>query len=163
MLTGQVVDYSDRIFALLNRKLLAAIDRVSFELADDYKAGLQANDAPPHSDPGQIPHRYLGHKPNGYGPVFGENEINNRPEVGFSAVQADYLSSYIEGGSSQLFDTIEGFIGFAPSHVTRREQNYLIEYDQRQDEQRRPWVKEIYTQSKPDLIDYAIESFRSAD
>ncbi len=158
MLTAQVVDRSQQIMELLNRKLLAAISRACFEIADDYKAELQVNQAPPHSSIGEIPHRYFGHRSGGYGPVFGENEPNNQPPD-FARVQTDYLSTYIEGGAEDVFGEISGYVGFSPSHVVTREQNYLLFHDQNG----RPWVIPIYERNKDGIVEYAIQSFREAD
>lgn len=158
MLTAQVVDRSQQIMELLRRKLLAMVNRACFELADSYKTGLQQKNAPPHSEKGEIPHAYFGYKPGGFGPVYEDGGPNNRPPF-FATVQTDHLATYIEGSAEEVFGEIEGYIGFSPSHVVTREQNYLLFHDQRS----RPWVKELYERDKQQIVDYAIESFRSAD
>lgn len=159
MLTAQVADHLPQILELIQRKTFAAVKAAAEQLADDYKTELQRNDAPPHSGPGEIPHRYFGHKPGGFGPVFGDNEINNRPESGFATVQADFLSSYIEGEAVDSFGEIEGYVGFAPSHVVTREQNYLLKHDQ----EGRPWVDEIFRDNMQGIADAAADAFRDAD
>ena len=158
MLTAQVVDHQQEIMALLRRKLLALTNRACFELADAYKVGLQQRDAPPHSEKGEIPHAYFGWKPGGFGPVYEDKGPNNRPPF-FASFQTDHLATYIEGSAENVFDEIEGYVGFAPSHVVTREQNYLLFHDQRN----RPWVDELYERNKVQIVEYAIESFRSAD
>lgn len=158
MLTAQVVDRSQQIMELLNRKLLALTNRACFELADAYKVGLQERDAPPHSEKGEIPHAYFGWKPGGFGPVYEDKGPNNRPPF-FASFQTDHLATYIEGSAEEVFGEIEGYVGFAPSHVVTREQNYLLYHDQRF----RPWVDELYLRNKVQIVEYAIESFREAD
>lgn len=158
MLTVQVADFTEAIQQLLARKTLAAVRSVAQELADDYRFELQRTEAPPHSGLGEIPHWYVGHKTVGYGPVFGEEERNNRPESGFATIQEAPLASYIEGEAEDVLGDIEGYVGFAPSHVVDREQNYLIHHDQ----QKRPWIDEIYKNNRGDIRDSAIQAFREA-
>ena len=152
MLTARYEDHSDRVIEMLNRKLTAAIRAAAEHLADAYKYGLQLDESPEHSPPGQIPHRYLGHARDGYGPVNGENEPNNTPVQGFSGTQTDFLATYIDGGADDVFGVVNGYVGFLPSHVTRRDQNYLLQWDQgtipRRLGVRRPWVDEIYDRNK---------------
>jgi hypothetical protein len=159
MLTAQVADHLPAILELIQRKTFAAVQSIAVELADDYKSDLQAVQAPEHSALGEIPHRYFGHRPGGYGPLFGDNEINNRPESGFASVQADYLASYIEGEAVEFLGEIEGYVGFAPSHVVTREQNYLLEHDQHG----RPWVDEILDRHKQEIAEAAADAFRDAE
>lgn len=158
MLTAQVVDHQQQILDLLKRKLLAMTNRACVELADAYKVGLQERDAPPHSEKGGIPHAYFGWKPGGFGPVYEDLGPNNRPPF-FASFQTDHLATYIEGSAENVFDEIEGYVGFAPSHDVTRRQNYLLFHDQ----QSRPWVDELYQRNKQQIVEYAIESFREAD
>ena len=119
MLTAQVVDHQQEMMALLRRKLLALTNRACFELADAYKVGLQQRDAPPHSEKGEIPHAYFGWKPGGFGPVYEDKGPNNRPPF-FASFQTDHLATYIEGSAENVFDEIEGYVGFAPSEIKCR-------------------------------------------
>jgi hypothetical protein len=150
-------DHSETIKDLLERKLRAAVGAVAEQLADDYKHELKRVEAPPHSALGQIPHWYVGHKPGGFGPVFGEGEINNRPESGFSAVQSEPLASYIIGVTGAEGQAVKAFVGFDPSgsHVQSRHENYLIKHDQKG----RPWVDEIFKDSRSNLKVKAIDAF----
>lgn len=159
MLTARVVDRLPEILELINRKSFAAISAAAEQLADNYKTALQRNDAPPHSSAGEIPHRYFGHKTGGFGPQFGDNEINNRPESGFARVQDDYLATYIEGGASNDFGEMEAYVGFADSHVVTREQNYLLRHDRND----RPWVLPVFRDSREEIADAAAEAFRDAE
>lgn len=140
MLTVRFEEHSDRIAKVLSRKLLAAMDAAASELADSYRFGLQREIAPPHSRPGQIPHAF-----------------NEQPPSSNTG-QVDYLSSYIESGSAGEFNEPVGFVGFTPSHVVSRQENYLIDHDL----QGRPWVKPIYDQSKLNMVAVAKESFEKA-
>ena len=159
MLTARFEDHSDRVIEMLNRKLAAAIGVAAENLAEAYRVRLQKFQAPPHSNIGEIPHRYLGHRPGGWGPVFGEGEINNRPESGFSSIQDDYLATYIEGGADDVFGIVNGYVGFLPSHVTFREKNYLLMWDQNG----RPWVDEIYGTAKPEMASAAKAAFEGTN
>lgn len=149
-------DHSERINAIIGRKMKAGLGAMAVNLADEYKTGLQAEKAPPHSDPGQIPHAYLGHREGGYGPLLGEGEIQNVTFFGFSRDQSDFLSSYIEGGSSGSGDSVRGVVGFADSHVTERRQNYLIQWDQGNVPGFfgivRPWIIPLYQRAKAGMI-----------
>jgi len=159
VLTARFEDHSERVIAMLNRKLAAAIGAAAEDLADAYRAGLQFSQAPPHSRVGEIPHRYFGHRPGGFGPVFGAGEPNNTQESGFSATQTDYLSTYIEGGADDVFGIVNGYVGFLPSHVTTREQNYLLEHDQRG----RPWVIPLYRSAKSEMARVAKSAFEGTN
>jgi hypothetical protein len=157
-------DHSERINEILQRKIKAGMGASAVSLAEAYKDGLQAEQAPPHSEPGQVPHAYLGHRPGGYGPLLGENEIQNVTFFGFSRDQSDNLSSYIEGGSSGSGSTVQGSVGFTDSHVTTRSQNYLIGWDQgtvpRFSGIVRPWIIPLYRKAKSVMISAFADKFR---
>lgn len=157
MMTVQVVDHSEKVIALLRRKVKALLEKAAFEIADYYRFELQASTAPPHSEAGQIPHAYFGHKEGGFGPVFGAGEPNNQPPE-FSAVQTDYLATYIDHGVDDTFDFVQAFVGFSPSHVTTRDQNYLLFWDQNG----RPWVERIYKRNRDGIAEEASKAFREA-
>lgn len=154
MLTVRIESHVERIQALIARKLLAAAQAAAEETADAYKYHLQKRQAPPHSDAGEIPHAYMGYKPGGFGPT-NPTGVNNIPPE-FSSVQTDFLSTYIEGGASGEFGEVSGYVGFAPSHVTRRDQNYLLAHDQ----SGRPWVDEIFRLERENIRRQARTAFR---
>ena len=80
---------------------------------------------------------------------------NNKPPE-FSKVQGDdeFLATFITHGSTDG----GGVVGFTAenSHVTSREQNYLIQHDQGKvpayPDVERPWVDEIYDSAKPEMV-----------
>lgn len=155
-LSVRIEDHSQQVMELLERKLRAGLGAAAVDLADAYAFGLQRTIAPPHSVLGEIPHAYLGHKPLGYGPLFGEGERNNRQEVGFSATQSEYLSDYIRGASGAPGQSLRGMVGFEESgHVTRREQNYLIDHDRNG----RPWVMPLYRSAKQQMATAFVSAF----
>ncbi len=152
------VDHSEAIQEKLNQRLALVLEAAAVSLADGFKFGLQANEAPPHSKAGGIPHAYNGHKIGGFGPVLGEDESrNNAPESGFDSVQTTFLSNYIRGGASGHFGTAEGYVGFEPSHVGARYQNYLIAWDTGRGMpdggERRPWVKPLFRKNRGQMIE----------
>lgn len=153
MFSVRIEDNREGVKALLTRKLLAACQAAAESMADGYKFALQSRVAPPHSKLGEIPHAYLGYKPGGFGPT-NPTGINNIPPE-FSSVQSDYLSSYIEGGASGEFGDVSGFVGFAPSHVTTRDQNYLLYHDRAG----RPWVVPTYRREKQAVARAANNAF----
>ncbi len=167
MLTVRFEDHSDRVIAMLNRKLAAAIGAAAEDLADSYKFRLQLDESPEHSAPGQIPHRYFGHARDGYGPVNEVNEPNNTPLQGFSGTQTDFLATYIDGGADDVFGIVNGYVGFLPSHVTTRDQNYLLQWDQGTIPGKfgikRPWVREIYDINKSEISSEAKAAFEGTD
>lgn len=158
MLNVRTVENTDGVMGLISLRLKRTLGAVAEELADIYRFQLQANEAPPHSGKGEIPHAYFGHKDGGWGPQFEPNTPNNRPESGFSAVQTDFLATYIESGVDDLFDFPEAYVGFAPSHVTTRYQNYLLFHD----ENGRPWVMPIYNRNRDYLAEVAVKAARDA-
>lgn len=157
MLTVQFVDHSDRLKEVINRKLEAAIGVATEYLTDSYVFALQASVAPPHSEKGEIPHAYGGHVPGGFGPVHGAGQPNNTPLEGFVREQPirDFLSNYLRGGVTDLFDSIEGYVGFAPSHVGSRNMNYLLQHDR----DGRPWVKPVFDRARGDMANEAKRAF----
>ena len=154
----EFVDHSEAIKDLLEKKLRALVGAAAERLADEYKIALQRETAPPHSEKGQIPFRYLGHKPRGFGPLNGYGEINNTTAFGFSSNQTDYLASYIHGVAGAEGQKIQGLVGFIDSHVTRRDQNYLIWHDRNG----RPWVMPVYRKSKSAMISEAKAALEGA-
>lgn len=158
MLTVLFEDHKDRIKEILRKKLGEATFAAADKLADSYKDGLQETIAPPHSRLGQIPHAYMGWKPGGYGPTnpnfrFDDQNtwVNNVPPE-FDSAQVSYLSNFIESGSGEE----KGVVGFRPSHVTDRSDNYLLSHDQFWG---RPWVRPIYEQVKDQMAAVAKQAF----
>lgn len=154
-LSVRIEDHSQRIMELLERKLRAGLGAAAEDLADAYAFGLQREPAPPHSERGEIPHAYLGHKSGGFGPVFGPGEPNNQPASGFSSTQTDFLSSYIRGTAGAPGQSLRGMVGFADSHVTRRSQNYLLMHDQNG----RPWVNELFKPARQQMAAAFVRAF----
>ena len=156
------VDHSDAIKEKLNRKLEACFRAAALKLAKGYREGLQETIAPPHSGIGEIPHAYAGHKRGGFGPLNGYGEPNNTAEFGFArdqGVGSDFLSNYIEGGASGHFGTVEGFVGFRPSHVDSRSMNYLL----RHDETGRPWVYPLFRENRSQMAAAAKTAFEGTE
>lgn len=52
---------------VVRRRIQGACETAANTLAASYREELLATEAPPHSEPGQIPHRYDGYKTGGYG------------------------------------------------------------------------------------------------
>ena len=154
----EFVDHSEAIKDLLYRKLRALVGAAAERLADEYKHELQKNTAPPHSKRGQIPFAYLGHRPGGFGPLNGYGEINNTVSQGFSSDQSAYLASYIHGVAGAEGQKIQGLVGFIDSHVTRRDQNYLIWHDRNG----RPWIIPVYQRSKQQMVEESKAAFEGA-
>lgn len=122
-------------------------------LRDAYRENLLRTQAPPHSEPDEIPHKYngpledgWGWSTNGGGGLFFDDDLfsedpfanqfdsekkNNNPATGFAKTQTDFLATYIET-SKEESDSLVVKIGFTSenSHVVDRSQNYLIEWDQ---------------------------------
>ena len=141
MLTARYEDHSDRVIEMIAKRMAVAIRAAAETLAQEYKDKLMRQQAPPHSRPGQIPYMFFG-QDNKLGVPY------NRPETGFSSEQEDFLASYIWGGAEYVFGDVDGYVGFMPSHVTSRDQNYLLEHDRRG----RPWVKRIFESARGDMI-----------
>lgn len=86
----------------------------------------------------------------------GERHKNNAPPE-FAKVQGDdeFLATFITHGSTDA-GAVVGFTA-ENSHVTSREQNYLIQHDQGTVPEymgvERPWVDEIYEAAKPAMVD----------
>ena len=156
MLTVRFEDNREAFKLLVARKLQAGVTAAAFELANEYRDMLQETKAPPHSAPGQVPHAYLGHIEGGFGPVNGRGKPNNTPRQGFSQTQTDYLSSYIRHAADEARLAT---VGFAPSHVTNRIQNYLLGWDQGMIDgrpvPRRPWVREGYDRARRAMVLFA--------
>ena len=183
----------DRATERIRERVKSGCVAAAGALAEGYRDELLAIQSPPHSEPGEIPHKYDGPREGGWGwrdkqremefagspaipfeadigrlgDVFGidfdpfatgENltdfyRKNNHPPR-FSKEQGDdeYLATFIQHVSS----ADGGSVGFSPegSHVTMREQNYLIHHDQGTvpgdpNGSRRPWIIPIYESSKP--------------
>lgn len=144
------VDYSEKVLELLNRKLEAGIRAAAIALADGFQAGLQANFAPPHSKPGQIPH------------AFAPDPPKNTPLSGFARIQPpkDYLSNYIEGDAAgAAFDSVSGWVGFRNSHVNTRRINYLLNYDI---DRNRPWIQRLYRKNRRNMVVAVKKAFKDA-
>jgi hypothetical protein len=158
-------DHSAQIIEMIERKLRAGLGEAARVLGEEYQTALLAEDAPPHSKPGQIPHAYLGHKPGGFGPLNGPGEINNTTKFGFSSDQQDNLASYIHGTGTPAGQRLQAIVGFSDSHVTRRSQNYLIQWDQAEIQgsaKRRPWVRPVYDKRKTQIVNAFKAGFREA-
>jgi hypothetical protein len=152
-------DHREAIKEKLNRKLLAAVNAAAVTLSDGYQSGLQETIAPPHSRVGEVPHAYFGHRPGGFGPVNGYGEPNNTPLQGFERDQTEFLSESIRGGANGDFGSVEGFVGFAPSHVGGRFQNYLLWWDSHG----RPWVDRLFRRNRAAMAQSAKSAFEAAD
>lgn len=164
MLTVQFEKHSDTFGALLLRKMQAGCDAAATELSETYRKILLQNIAPPHSRAGEIPHAYLGHKPGGYGPLNGvAGSINNTARQGFSGTQITFLATYIDAAHGRNGGAV---VGFSPSHVTNREKNYLLGWDQGRIDgsavPMRPWVRPGYEIARPLMVDLFKVEFRAA-
>ena len=159
MLSVTFVNHSERVAELLNRKLLACVKAAAVTLSDGYQTGLQDTIAPPHSKMGQIPHAYLGHKPGGFGPVNGYGQPNNTPLQGFAREQTEYLSDYIRGDANGDFGSVEGYVGFEPSHVGSRQDNYLLMHDA----SGRPWVMPLFKKTRQAMVNSAKTAFEGTE
>ena len=160
MFTVRFVSHVDKVEEMLNRKLLAAIKVASETLAEGYRKGLQRKIAPPHSQKGQIPYAYAGHKDGGFGPVNGVGKSNNTPAQGFARSQkvgTDFLSNYISGSASGLFGSIDGWVGFRNSHVISRNKNYLLRWDATT----RPWVIPLFNKYRKAITRNAKQAFEN--
>ena len=182
-----------KLIERLQARMEGACVAAAGELAGRYRAELLHTQAPPHSQPGMIPHRYDGYREGGWGgssrsdigvdpgaTPFSDAEMqdifniefdpstsfengefagrikNNKPPD-FSKIQGDdeFLATFITHGSTDG-GAVVGFTG-ENSHVTRREQNYLIQHDQgtvpAYPGVERPWVDEIYAIAKESMVD----------
>ena len=139
MLTARFEDYSDEVGKMVARRLTVAIRAAAETLAQEYRDKLMRRQAPPHSRPGQIPYMFFGKE---------DGVPNNRPETGFSAEQDNFLASYISGGAEYVFGDVDGYVGFMPSHVTNRDQNYLLRHDRSS----RPWVRRVFESARNAMI-----------
>jgi hypothetical protein len=168
--------------ARLAQKANAACAAAASRLADSFRDRLLENQAPPHSAPGEIPHRYDGPRGDGYN--LGFEFKNNNVGVGFSKDQTDFLASYIDSAPSS--NGRGAVVGFSKqgSHVTQRSQNYLIKWDQglpiipseervqrarrnkkkipRPEVVERPWIEPIYKQSRQQMAKDAATAFLAA-
>lgn len=162
MLNVSFRDNRDAIKELLIRKMHAAAESAALVLSTEYKKKLDTR-APPHSVPGAIPHRYFGWLPDGYGPVNGDTRVNNTTLQDFSSDQGEHLKEFIQSGRSGN----GAVVGFEPSHVTTREQNYLLGWDQgnipSQPGVRRPWVRPVFDIARNDMAKIAREKAKEAE
>lgn len=163
MLTVRFEEHRERFQDLLFRKLTAGCSAAATELSETYRKILLRNIAPPHSRAGQIPHAYLGHKTGGYGPKNGvEGSINNTPRQGFSNTQVTFLASYIDAAPGRNGGAV---VGFSPSHVTTRQKNYLLGWDQGRIDgaavPMRPWVRPGYEIARPLMVDIFKVEFKA--
>lgn len=149
-------DNSENAIELIGNNVRVVLKAGAETLAEKYREGLQENFAPPHSKGGQIPHAYNGFIEGGFGPVNEDTRINNTSSQGFARDQQDYLSSYIIGIATAEGHRPRGLIGFTPSHVDRRELNYLLRWDQGTVPGfyriKRPWVKRIFDRAREAII-----------
>lgn len=122
-----VEDHTDKILALINKKLAAGAAAAAATLADEYQRGLQANKSPPASRPGQIPH--------------------DAPDDNSSG--PSNISRLIDSGVSVSDSVVKGIVGFQNS--VRRQDNYLLGWDQGLIGPARPWVLPIYFQAKSNM------------
>ena len=82
---------------------------------------------------------------------------------GFSGDQRNILSSYIRAAAAK--SESGAVVGFEPSHVTTRQQNYLLGWDQGTipgRDEKRPWVNEIYRYVMFEMQNEAAVAFREA-
>jgi hypothetical protein len=162
MFSVTFADHTEAIKEKLNRKLEACIRAAAKELAQEYQLGLQETIAPPHSGYGEIPHAYAGHKPGGFGPVNGWENPNNTTRQGFARDQrriGDFLANYVDGGAKSDSGTINGFVGFSPSHVVNRRMNYLLMHNQ----SGRPWVLPLFMRGRQTIANVAKAAFESTE
>lgn len=161
MLNVSFRDNSEAIKELLIRKVQAATEAAARVLAKEYKKAMDTR-SPKHSPAGTIPNKYLGWRPEGYGPVNEGRILNNTTLQGFSSDQDNYLKEYIQAARSNN----GAVVGFEPSHVTTRQKNYLLGWDQgtipNQPGVFRPWVDEVYLVSKGYIKQEAATAFREA-
>ena len=164
MLTVRFEEHKARFAELLLRKMQAATHAAAIELNETYHRILLKNIAPPHSRIGEIPHAYLGHKPGGFGPRNGvAGSINNTARQGFSGSQITFLATYIDAARGRNGGAV---VGFSPSHVTTRQKNYLIGWDQGRIDgdavPTRPWIRPWYEIAKPLMVDVFKAQFKAA-
>jgi len=161
VLTVRFEDKREEFKALLARKVAAATAEAAKVLSDTYREIL-SDPAPPHSRPGEIPHAYFGHKEGGWGPVNGRNQPNNTSKNGFNGTQITFLKNYIDSSPESGGSAV---VGFSPSHVTSREKNYLLGWDQgRIDGQpvfQRPWVNPGFDMAIQKMRQFAAVEFRN--
>jgi hypothetical protein len=159
MLSVRFEDNREAVKAVLARKVMAACVEVSNVLTEQYVEML-GTPAPPHSRPGEVPHAYNGHKEFGYR-KFQPLQPNNTAASGFNGTQITFLKNYIDYGRSGY----GAVVGFTPSHVSTREKNYLLGWDQGRIEGQpvpiRPWVNPGYELAKAKMKQFAAVEFRT--
>jgi len=136
-------DHSDAIRQRIAAMLADVCENAAEKLTDKYSEKLSRQQAPPHSRKDRTPYAYNGWIRGGYGPVNEETTVNNIPPF-FSAIQQESLYTYLRSSGGEI-----GFL--RQGHVTRRDQNYLIQYSTRTDGQRREWVVKEYRKYKSEL------------
>jgi hypothetical protein len=161
MLSVRFSDNREAVKAVLARKVMAACVEAASVLAETY-VEILGDTAPPHSRVGEIPHAYNGHKLGGYGPVNGILQANNTSLQGFNGTQITFLKNYIDHSRSER----GAVVGFSPSHVTTREKNYLLGWDQGRIDGSpvpiRPWVNPGFELAKEKMKQFAAVEFRAA-
>jgi hypothetical protein len=182
VITVTFEDHTERFMELLETRAHLACRAAGRVLRDSFREQLLANQAPPHSRPGEIPHKYNGPRPGGWGDVGDYAVKNNNPGTGFAKEQSRPLAEYIRMTGSRRF--VGGVkIGFARqgSHVVNRDQNYLIAWDRgifvqpnadlvakrrRQKKKlpragyvQRPWVRPVYDYVRDRMVAAASEAF----
>jgi hypothetical protein len=160
MLSVRFSDNREAVKAVLARKVMAACVEAASVLAETY-VEILSDSAPPHSRPGEIPHAYNGHKEYGYRKNL-PLQPNNTAVWGFNGTQITFLKNYIDHSRSER----GAVVGFSPSHVTTREKNYLLGWDQGRIDGSpvpiRPWVNPGFELAKEKMKQFAAVEFRAA-
>ena len=153
MTTVRITDHTDEFLEQLKARIGRACEAAAGILADNYREALtatwsfQSPTGPPHSRPGEVPHRYLGHRPGGYR-VHGYGQINNQG-------QTDFLANYMT--SDSILSEQRSCVGFSQNHTRRGLRgwvpgtNYLISHDPMV-AGIRPWITPIYNDSRQEMV-----------
>ncbi len=153
MTTVEIRDHSDEYLADLRSRLGTGVGAAAQILAEGYVDALtqtwswQTPTGPEHSRPGEIPHRYFGHREGGF-QLAGYLQVNN---LG----QTNFLANHIAADSAP--GTTEAFVGFEANHTRRGARgwspgtNYLITHDPLSGYGQRPWIDPVY-QLRRDLM-----------
>lgn len=151
MLTARVIDHRVRIQEMLNRKIGDACAVAAEVLAVAYKDALASVVAPPHSEPGEIPHAYNGPARGGYRSPASYGNPDGKNNYG----QVAFLSEYIDSAPTKKGDSaVVGFLQ-AP-HIGGRDENYLLDYDQTN----RPWTGPVFNDTRAEMKKEFIASLK---
>lgn len=162
MWTARIVDRSDEFVESLFERVGIASGAACRVLAARYHEALTATWSfqtpfgPRHSIPGEIPHKYFGHRPGGYR-VHGYGEINNEG-------QTDFLAEYIEADDKP--GEYEAVVGFAPNHTTKGlrswapKTNYLIAHDVLSGVGERPWIYPVFDENRSELAQVVLQHLK---